>query len=77
MKTRTQVECWLCICEVQGCVRQRKPWFSLGVRPPSVCPTCRSREWDGPKVKRKPARGPRVKLPKPTKIKQQDEEEFF
>jgi hypothetical protein len=77
MKDRVMVEVWRCQCEIPDCPRKGEVWLSLGKRPPSVCPTCRSREWDGVKVKRKPARGPQVTLPKPIKVRQQDEEEFF
>jgi hypothetical protein len=77
MKRRIVQEVWECQCECKDCPRRGAVWLSLAERGPKVCPTCRSRQWDGPKVKRKPSRGPRVELPKPTKIKQQDEEEFF
>ena len=52
-------------------------WHTLADRPPSVCPTCRSREWDGVKVKRKPARGPAVELPKPVKVRSNDDDTVF
>ncbi len=77
MKRRVQALVWECVCELPDCPRNGSPWLSLADRPPKVCPTCRSREWDGKKRKRLPSRGPTIALPKPVKVKAQDEEEFF
>jgi hypothetical protein len=77
MKTEVQVSAWQCICELADCPRKGKPWLSLATRPPSKCPTCRSREWDGAKQKRKPARKPRVDLPKPPKRRRRDDDTEF
>lgn len=74
MKSEITVKALECVCEAQGCPRNREPWVSLGQRPPKQCPTCRSREWDGPKQKRKPARAPRIELPKPVKVREIEEE---
>ena len=76
-KERVQATVWRCVCEVQGCQRNGSPWLSLADRPPKVCPTCRSREWDGKKRKRLPSRGPRVELPKPQKIRRNDDDTEF
>ena len=77
MKSIVQAPAWRCVCERQDCERHGEPWLSLAERPPSVCPTCRSREWDGVKVKRKPTKKPRVELPKPPKIRMvSDDAEF-
>ena len=76
MKSKVQATVWQCTCELADCPRKGKPWLSLAERPPSVCPTCRSREWDGKKQKRKPARKPRVELPKPPKRRRDDDTEF-
>ena len=77
MKSKVQATVWQCTCELADCPRKGKPWLSLAERPPSVCPTCRAREWDGVKVKRKPTKKPRVELPKPPKIRRvSDDAEF-
>jgi hypothetical protein len=76
-KERVQASVWRCVCERKDCPRKGESWLSLAARAPSVCPTCRSREWDGVKVKRKSAKGPVVELPKPVKVRTQGEEEFF
>lgn len=60
-----------CTCGICGHV-----WHSLAPpsRPPLWCANslCRSREWDGSKVRRKPrrpARAPAVVLPRPQKVR--------
>ena len=54
-------------------------WYSLAKRLPDCCPNreCRSREWNGVKIKRKPERGPAIQLPKPKRIKGEDEDYEF
>ena len=70
MKQRVKIDGWQCVCVAEGCKRNREPWFSLGKRPPLQCPTCRSREWDGPK------RQPKISLPKPPRVRGTEEEDF-
>jgi hypothetical protein len=74
MKRIVQVSALECQCEVQGC---GKAWLTLSKRPPSHCKFCRSREWDGVKKKRKPAKRPKIELPKPLKVRNSDDTEFF
>lgn len=54
-------------------------WVSIASRLPACCPNrdCRSREWNGKKIKRKPKRGPAIELPKPKRVKGADEEFDF
>lgn len=55
-------------------------WVSImRNRLPSHCQNreCRSREWNGVKIKKLPDRKPQVVLPKPVKIRQVDEGEEF
>ena len=52
-------------------------WVSIAKELPVNCPSCRSREWNGKKTKRRPARGLAIELPKPKRIKQgEDDHEF-
>jgi len=71
-----QVFAYECICEVPGCPRNGEPWLSIAKRPPSVCTTCKSREWNGKKIKRKPAKAPKIDLPKPVKVREAYDDEF-
>ena len=54
------------------------PWVSISNRLPDACPNreCRSREWNGKKTKRKPARGLAIEFPKPKKIKKGEDEDY-
>jgi len=60
-------------CDVCG-----QPWYSIAARLPECCPNreCRSREWNGKKKKRKPAPKPKIELPKPTRVREEYEDEF-
>ena len=51
-------------------------WVSIANELPVFCPNrdCRSREWNGKKVKRQPARQPKIELPKPKKIRIEEDE---
>lgn len=53
-------------------------WISISTRIPESCRNrdCRSREWNGKKIKRKPERGPKVKLPKPVRVRGGNDDEF-
>ena len=55
------------------------PWVSIASELPKFCPNrdCRSRQWNGKKQKRKPARLPSVELPKPQRIRTVDEDTDF
>ena len=74
MYEKVTVEAIFCCCEKCG-----HKWHSLAKRPPIICANsdCRSRQWDGPKVKRKPVRGLKVELPKPTRIRRNDDDTEF
>lgn len=55
-------------------------WVSImRDRLPASCQNreCRSREWNGVKVKKLPDKKPKIELPKPRKIRQVYEEEEF
>jgi hypothetical protein len=53
-------------------------FVSIANRLPDACPNrkCRSREWNGHKVKRKPAPKPKIELPRPNRIKQGEDEDY-
>lgn len=60
------------------CDKCKYPWVSISSELPTNCPNrdCRSREWNGKKAKRKPARQVKIELPKPKRIKQGEDEEY-
>jgi hypothetical protein len=63
-----------CKCDVCG-----YPWVSIADREPDMCRNryCRSREWNGKKQKRRPAPKPKIILPKPQRIRNDDSDEDF
>ena len=70
MIRKVQIEANACECNI--CHYQ---WISIASEVPDTCRNkeCRSREWNG-KKKRSSAR---IRLPKPTKIRHEDEEMDF
>jgi len=46
-------------------------WVSLAKKPPQECPGCGSREWNGKKIKGRTQLA--IVLPKPLKVRNQDE----
>ena len=58
------------------CDQCQYSWVSIANELPIYCPNrdCRSREWNGKKKKRKPARQPKIELPKPTKVRWVEED---
>ena len=55
-----------------------RDWYSIASRLPDACPNrdCRSREWNGVKKKRTPAKKPRIELPKPRRIKNVEDDGY-
>jgi hypothetical protein len=56
------------------CDQCRFDWISIAKDLPDFCPNreCRSREWNGKKTKRKPARQPAIQLPSPRKVRKSE-----
>jgi hypothetical protein len=63
------------VCEHPDCPRNGEPWLSIAKRPPSVCTTCKSREWNGVKVQRRQQKKVVVELPKPTRVRSLEDDE--
>lgn len=63
----------LCRCEI--CLYE---WLSIAVQVPVNCQNreCRSREWNGIKERKPPAPKPSVILPKPTKVRGGNDDDF-
>jgi rubrerythrin len=58
-------------CECNLCAHT---WRSLARNPPTECPRCGSREWNGKKIKRQPQAKPKADLPKPTRVREAQNE---
>lgn len=59
------------------CEKCQKIWICLSPDLPEFCTNrdCRSREWNGKKKRRKPT-DERIQIPKPSRVRSQDEEQF-
>jgi hypothetical protein len=65
--TRIKVSANRCVCDLCD-----HPWISLATTLPPRCPSCHSREWNGPRrVGRPPGHRDtsKVALPKPTRVR--------
>lgn len=61
------VEAKECICEVKKCGHV---WLTLAANLPIICPSCRSREWNGKKQTGRPVRVyTTITMPKPKRVK--------
>ena len=74
MIRKVTVDALECTCEAPDCPRNGLPWVSLGKRPPVACSTCKSREWNGVKTRRKPEPKIVIDLPKPVKVRSIEDE---
>lgn len=70
MVRKTRIPALACTCEICG-----YPWYSISKTLPDACPNreCRSREWNGVKVRRK---RDKIDLPKPPRIRGNDDDNF-
>ncbi len=75
MIRKVQIEALECRCNLPDCPSKGEPWFSLGKRPPIACSTCKSREWNGVKKRRKPAPKIVIDLPKPVRVRSLEDAE--
>lgn len=66
MITNVTVPARYCVCDLCG-----YDWHSIAVQVPVNCQNreCRSREWNGKKLKRVPEKKPVVILPKPIRVR--------
>lgn len=73
MITDVTIPARYCVCNVCG-----YDWHSIAVKIPESCQNrkCRSREWNGVKVKRAPEKKPVLVLPKTIKVRGGNEDDF-
>ena len=68
MIEQVKVNALRCTCEVKTC---KHVWLSLSAVPPTVCASCRSREWNGKKrAGRPPSVALEITMPRPKKLRE-------